>query len=301
MSLRDILKTSYSDIENAADEVNISDGGGRLFRNQRASKLFNRHVKDAWKRLVKRYGAPIGQHGMDGIPSAPANVTGNMAIGKAIAEKMGWTGANWDALVALWNAESGWNHQADNPTSSAYGIPQALVGLHKNNLPAGYYGRVTSGSWSDPATLNFSGGDPEAQIRWGLNYIKNSYGNPSDAWAFHQNNNWYDKGAIFGNSNIIGVGENGPEMVLPLNDRGAGFIADIMSKLHVGNESKMSNLPGGQPMVSRTFNTYQIDRSTNFTGPITVQANNPGELVRQLQARQRVMALSQSSLGGKRI
>jgi hypothetical protein len=45
------------------------------------------------------------------------------------------------------------------------------------------------------------------------------------------------------------------------------------------------------------YNT-KVDRSTNFTGPITVQANNPNELLNQLQARQRVMALSRPSLTG---
>ena len=47
---------------------------------------------------------------------------------------------------------------ADNPTSSAYGIPQALTSMH--DLPADY---MTSA---------------EAQIRWGLEYIQDSYGTP---------------------------------------------------------------------------------------------------------------------------
>ena len=60
---------------------------------------------------------------------------------------------------------------ADNPTSSAYGIPQALTQLH--DLPADY---MTSA---------------ESQIRWGLGYIRDSYGSPCSAWSFKQANNWY--------------------------------------------------------------------------------------------------------------
>ncbi len=60
---------------------------------------------------------------------------------------------------------------ADNPTSSAYGIPQALTSMH--DLPPGY---MTSA---------------EVQIRWGLEYIQDSYGSPCSAWEFKQSNNWY--------------------------------------------------------------------------------------------------------------
>jgi hypothetical protein len=60
---------------------------------------------------------------------------------------------------------------ADNPTSSAYGIPQALTETH--DMPAGYF---TSA---------------EVQIRWGLDYIRDSYGTPCSAWEFKQGHNWY--------------------------------------------------------------------------------------------------------------
>ncbi len=40
----------------------------------------------------------------------------------------GWDLAEYDCLVALWNRESHWNVYAENPTSGAYGIPQALPG-----------------------------------------------------------------------------------------------------------------------------------------------------------------------------
>jgi murein DD-endopeptidase MepM/ murein hydrolase activator NlpD len=296
-SLSDVLKDRYADVERIAAEVGLGDpGGGLLFRPGRASSLLNRAARDTWKKLVKRYGAPQGQHGSMGqIPTAPQDLTGNKAIGKAIAERMGWDGAQWDALHELWMRESGWNHQADNPSSSAYGIPQALMALH--DLPANYVGRTT-GSGAD---MQGYGGDPEVQIRWGLNYIKNRYGDPLDALGFHDSNNWYAKGGVFDSPQMIGVGEAGPEMVLPLDSRGAHFISDIMSKMSVGNEGKASHLMGSTPMIVHNANTYHVDRSTTFSGPITVQANNPGQFLHQMQQRQRLMALSQSAIGGKRV
>ena len=119
----------------------------------------------------------------DGSPDS------NRALGKKIAADYGWTGEQWNALERLWTGESGWNHQADNPSSSAYGIPQALIEYPGRVMPKGYYGTKTgSGSGA-----KFTGGDPAVQIRWGLNYIKSAYGNPANAYAkwLSRNPHWY--------------------------------------------------------------------------------------------------------------
>jgi hypothetical protein len=76
-------------------------------------------------------------------------------------------------LNRLWNRESGWNVHATNPTSGAYGIPQSL--------PASKMASVAP-DWHDNATT---------QIKWGLNYIKGTYGNPCGAWDHEQAMNWY--------------------------------------------------------------------------------------------------------------
>jgi hypothetical protein len=75
-------------------------------------------------------------------------------------------------LVDLWNRESGWVYDAENP-SGAYGIPQALPGDKMASAGADWQ--------TDPAT----------QIRWGLGYIKQVYGNPCNAWAFEEANGYY--------------------------------------------------------------------------------------------------------------
>jgi TP901 family phage tail tape measure protein len=115
--------------------------------------------------------------------------------------------------------------------------------------------------------------------------------------AYHK---WYKDGSIFNSPQMIGVGENGPEMVLPLNTHGADFIGDIMKKSSTGNAARVLNSYGSTPMHN-VFNSYQIDRSTNFTGPITVQANNPLEFLQLLQRRQALGALKNPALGGRRL
>ena len=76
-----------------------------------------------------------------------------------------WGRAEWSALGKLWGKESGWNHLADNPHSSAFGVAQVL-----NTHP------------ETPAPL---------QIAKGLEYIVHRYDKPSVAWAHWRKNGWY--------------------------------------------------------------------------------------------------------------
>jgi hypothetical protein len=81
--------------------------------------------------------------------------------------------AQFVCLYALWNKESGWNPLAANPSSSAYGIPQANPGSKM------------ASAGSDWQT------NPITQIVWGLGYIRAVYGTPCSAWAHSQATNWY--------------------------------------------------------------------------------------------------------------
>jgi hypothetical protein len=108
-------------------------------------------------------------------PEAPADTTGNVALGKLLAAPFGWsTGSNWNSLYALWNKESGWNNLADNSSSGAYGIAQALP---PTKYP--YAGQQAGGS------------SAKVQILWGLAYVLERYGDPNNAWAHEVENNWY--------------------------------------------------------------------------------------------------------------
>src|SRR5680860_1251525 len=50
------------------------------------------------------------------------------ALARALMPQYGISSSEFDCLDNIWSQESGWNVHADNPTSSAYGIPQALPG-----------------------------------------------------------------------------------------------------------------------------------------------------------------------------
>ncbi|WP_426241724.1 lytic transglycosylase domain-containing protein [Nocardioides sp. LHG3406-4] len=92
-------------------------------------------------------------------------------IGRALLAEYGFDDSQFSCLDSLYVSESNWRVTADNPSSSAYGIPQALTATH--DLPPDY---MTSA---------------ESQIRWGLDYIASRYGTPCNAWGFKQGNGWY--------------------------------------------------------------------------------------------------------------
>ena len=49
-------------------------------------------------------------------------------IARALLAEFGYSADQFSCLDSLWMSESGWRVDADNPNSSAYGIPQALPG-----------------------------------------------------------------------------------------------------------------------------------------------------------------------------
>ena len=106
-------------------------------------------------------------------PAPPAGVVNDPAGAKAYAASRIGTGAEYDCLVQLWNKESGWRTNATNPTSGAYGIPQAWPA--KNLASAGL-------DWQTSY---------RTQVNWGLSYIASRYKTPCGAWGFWVRNTWY--------------------------------------------------------------------------------------------------------------
>jgi len=95
------------------------------------------------------------------------------AVGRLLVADRGWGAEQFGCLDSLWAKESGWRWSADNPSSDAYGIPQALPGSKMASID------------SDWAT------NPVTQIKWGLQYIESRYGTPCSAWAKSRASNWY--------------------------------------------------------------------------------------------------------------
>lgn len=96
-------------------------------------------------------------------------------IARARLQAYGWGDEQMSCLSELWEHESNWRWDAENPSSGAYGIPQALPASKMSSAGA---------DWKTNAAT---------QIEWGLGYIRSRYVTPCGAWAFWQSHSphWY--------------------------------------------------------------------------------------------------------------
>lgn len=106
-------------------------------------------------------------------PLAPSFSGSPQAYASSMLSSYGWGQGQLGCLVSLWTRESSWQTSATNPSSGAYGIPQSLPGSKMASAGADWR--------SNPAT----------QIRWGLGYIRSTYGSPCGAWGHSQATGWY--------------------------------------------------------------------------------------------------------------
>jgi len=90
-----------------------------------------------------------------------------------MATTYGWGDAQFQCFDNIIMHESKWSITATNPTSGAYGIPQALPGSKM----------ATAGAdWKT---------NPATQIKWALGYVKARYSTPCGAWSFKSAHGWY--------------------------------------------------------------------------------------------------------------
>jgi hypothetical protein len=87
-------------------------------------------------------------------------------------KKLGGDQSQFSCLESLWGKESGWNPNAQNPSSTAYGIPQLL-----------------NSTWASTGIAKTS--DGYRQIDAGLIYIDSRYGSPCGAWSHSKSTGWY--------------------------------------------------------------------------------------------------------------
>ncbi|WP_405218207.1 lytic transglycosylase domain-containing protein [Agrococcus sp. Ld7] len=108
------------------------------------------------------------------IPRAAAPNPGSaQAVARDMVSARGWGDEQYSCLYNLWQRESNWNVYAQNSSSGAYGIPQALPGSKM---------ATAGGDWQT---------NPVTQISWGLGYISGRYGTPCGAWAHSESVGWY--------------------------------------------------------------------------------------------------------------
>jgi hypothetical protein len=109
-----------------------------------------------------------------------------------LQQQFGWSTGDVSSWEQIISAESSGNANATNSSSGAFGLAQAL-------------GHGTSGTACPQTGVNQYGGygltnaqaqaancgTPGDQLLWMANYIKQTYGTPTAAWAFHLANGYY--------------------------------------------------------------------------------------------------------------
>lgn len=127
-----------------------------------------------------------------GTAAVPAHAAGPVQDqARNLLSSHHWNTTELVPLISLWNQESGWNPKARNPSSGAYGIPQALGhgvpggAANDGTNEYGGFGLTTAQAKAANSGMTYW------QIVWGLNYIADTYGSPSAAWAHEKTHNWY--------------------------------------------------------------------------------------------------------------
>jgi hypothetical protein len=193
-----------------------------------------------------------------------------MRLAQQMLAARGW-GGQWAALSALWMGESGFRHTARNPSSGAYGIPQAL--------PASKMASAGADWQTNPAT----------QIKWGLDYIAGRYGTPAAAYAAWQarSPHWYGKGGrldwggwfqeggsmVARRPTLIGVGERDTERVTVTKGGGRGG-----DGINLNVTVPISNINYNQPGDVRTAIEAEVGRALSNVADMVKNATEEDAL-----------------------
>ena len=145
--------------EKAAAEQAAREAAEKAAAEQAAQEAA---ARDAAAKKAAAAPAPAAS----GSSSAPRGSFKDYAISKVGSAQQ------FSCLENLWGKESGWNPNAQNPSSTAYGIPQFL-----------------NSTWASTGIAKTS--DGYRQIDAGLIYIDSRYGSPCGAWAHSQSTGWY--------------------------------------------------------------------------------------------------------------
>lgn len=173
-------RVTYADPNNTSSDNFTSYYDNLGYINQIGQNMLQaEEAKAAYKKMQQLQSVANGGSSSSGgnygsaSGSVPSNPKANFKFAQDLSGQYGWNNANeLGAWYALGMKESGWNNNAQNPTSTAYGIGQFL------NSTWGSYG------YSKTA-------DPSTQVKAMAAYIKARYGSPSKALAFHLAHNWY--------------------------------------------------------------------------------------------------------------
>jgi hypothetical protein len=159
-SERDAAQTAAAQAQAAAEQAELDRRAAEAAAAEEAARAEAARVAEA-AAAAARPGSGTA------VAVAPAGSYQDYAMGK-----LGGSPGEFRCLENLWGKESRWNPNAQNPSSTAYGIPQFL-----------------NSTWAGTGIAKTS--DGYRQIDAGLIYIENRFGSPCAAWSHSQSKGWY--------------------------------------------------------------------------------------------------------------
>ena len=155
----------------AADQLAAARAADRARANREAARVKLAAAKQAAKKAAEEKAARARALANRGYQPG---VTDPKEMARQILKnKFGYGSNQFECFNNIIMRESMWKVDATNPSSGAYGIPQALPGSKM------------ASEGSDWRT------NPATQIIWGVKYMKDRYGSPCAAWSFKADKGWY--------------------------------------------------------------------------------------------------------------
>lgn len=162
--------TQQADAASSAAHAQAKKAAEDAARKQAAEKAAEK--KAAAEKAEQERKAELASRSASRDADFPTQSSYSVSEVKSMAQQI-VGGDNFQCFSEIVERESGWNYQASNPSSGAYGLVQALPGTKMASAGA---------DWKT---------NPATQIKWGLNYMNDRYGSPCGAWEFWQANHWY--------------------------------------------------------------------------------------------------------------
>jgi hypothetical protein len=120
--------------------------------------------------LIGKYAPHPSTTNTPATAGTPAAVAAPAAIRVQAATVFG---TEYGCAANIITRESGWRVNAQNPSSSAYGLPQALPGSKM---------AAAGPDWRT---------NPTTQLSWMKTYVDQRYGGACPAWSWWQAHHWY--------------------------------------------------------------------------------------------------------------
>lgn len=238
-------------------------------RGKGATDMDGKAVSSLLKKFVDQF-----QDTMDSDSTSPAATGSHEHWMKQAGIPASW----FSSINYIVTHESGWNPHATNPSSGAYGLPQALPA---SKLAAA--GR----DWRD---------NPITQLKWMKNYVSRYGGGPGAA-AFWRSHHWYANGGWADMPGIFGEVPGEPELAVnPARDSAEEHIAEAiearakvnpngfagnLSKLIESAKNSANNLV---PVINQGTNQVRTassvaSRSAKIDGNLNVVMNVDGKTI----------------------